>query len=254
MRTLLFFCGFLLTFSSGHAQAWQVFTDDIMVHRDGAASAIISVHMVAGELRITGDGREVLEGEVRYSDPDWKPSLYSSINNERIYVKLRMPRQGHDLSMDDDDENKWTLALNPDLPVDLILNLGAGKADIDLAGLPLRSLNLRLGAGEFTIDLSNTSLPMLLLNAGVGQVTIRLGGEWKNGLKAKMNCGIGELNLYFPDDIPAFVRTSGILGEVNRQGFRREGQNFILEPEGTKGPVLKVLINGGIGQVNLRTG
>jgi hypothetical protein len=52
------------------------------------------------------------------------------------------------------DQYTWTLALNPDLPMSLEAELGAGNAEVYLGDLNLTDLRVEMGAGNALIDLT----------------------------------------------------------------------------------------------------
>jgi hypothetical protein len=235
------------------SQWGKVTKENIRVEPNGVSSAAMMISMVAGELQLSSGTDMLLSGEVRYSDNDWKPVLWTKKKDNRMDISLKMPPQGPSLSMGDEDVNTWELRMNRTLPTDLLLTLGAGKSNINLEGVNLTSLYLKLGAGEFHVNVSGSSVPKLQIHAGVGQVFLNLGGEWKNDLIAQINGGIGELTIYVPEQVGVFVQVSGVLGEIDAPGFHREGHTYMNEAFAKPGPVLKIQINAGIGQINLRS-
>jgi hypothetical protein len=142
------------------------------------------------------------------------------------------------------------LRLNPDVPLDLSLALGATEARLDLGGMMLRGLNLSSGAAEATVDfsapnrtrmvsvsmdvgaasltadnLANANAASLTVDGGVGAVDLGFGGSWTGDLDARVHVTLGKVTLRIPRDVGVqldmqrFITSFDNDGLVKRDGY-----------------------------------
>ncbi len=76
--------------------------------------------------------------------------------------------------------NGWQVQLNRDTPLDLIVDLTAASASLDLAAYPLKSLDANLDASTLSLpDLGDQpTLERLVVNSSASPVDITLGGAY----------------------------------------------------------------------------
>lgn len=228
----------------------QTFQKTIERHDDELVRTEISMN--AGELKVHGGSRDLVDAEIKYTREAWKPEIYYSSNNARGKLVIEQPDSGFkNINFGDDDDNNWDISLNEDVKQDIYMKVGAGSTDIDLQGFLLNYFSLEAGVGEYDIDLSDTSVPDVEINAGVGEVNLNLTGDWKNNLKAEINGGIGELNLVLPSDIGVRLEVSGGLGSVDASGFRKDGNVYTNDAYNNARYVMDIEVNGGMGDVNV---
>ena len=83
---------------------------------------------------------------------------------------------------------RWDLNLTPDIPLDLIIDIGAGEMLLDFADLELHSLYANQGVGRMVIDLPDTIAEKVLIKQGVGVIEVevpentRIAVDAQNGL------------------------------------------------------------------------
>src|SRR5215469_4606336 len=92
-------------------------------------SARLEVKMDAGELRLSGGSAKLAESDVDYNVPSWKPRFITHISGLRADVRIEQPTNGEFLG---DVQYKWGVRLNDQVPWDIVTNLGAGEAHLDL--------------------------------------------------------------------------------------------------------------------------
>ena len=100
----------------------------------------------------------------------------------------------------------WDLRLNNEIPIDLLLHFGAGKARLDLGSLNMRSIEVEMGVGEIEMDLRGTS---------------------KRDYSVRIRGGIGEATVYLPANVGVYAKAEGGLGEIKVRGLRRENQHWV---------------------------
>jgi hypothetical protein len=137
------------------------------------------------------------------------------------------------------------------VPMELTLEFGAGRANIDLGGLALTDLEVHTGAAEATIDVSrpnpeamararlevgaadftarrlgNLNARRIEVNAGVGDITIDLTGAWQQDGAVQINMGLGSLQLRLPDGVGVKLQEKTFLTSVDTQGLVKRGDAY----------------------------
>jgi len=209
----------------------QETSDTRSVELAGAESARVQVDMGAGELWIEGGSAKLLDADFHYSVRSWKPEIKYDVSAGRGYLTVRQPpvhgfNTGH-------RDNRWDLHLNDKVPIDLRVNVGAGKGTLKLSGTALRRLEIEIGAGELQVDLT---------------------GAWDHDLEAEVRGGVGEATVRLPRDVGVRATATGGLGGVNVQGLHKDGSYYVNDAYGKSDVHLRLTVTGGIGQINLLVG
>jgi hypothetical protein len=231
----------------------------------------VNLSMIAGEFRLSGGANALLEGEVQYNVPDWKPTVVSENNSltisqgESDYTNNGFPS--------DDIVNVWNVKLG-NAPMNLVLEAGAYEATIDLTGIPLRSLNVQDGASESEVrfdalnpeqmrtlmyqtgasqitfvGLANANLSQMKFEGGAGQYSFDFSGDLQQDANITIRAGLSDIEILVPEGVSAEVFVSDGAGEVTAQdSWRRQGNSF--ENQGS-GPRLFITIELGAGTLRL---
>lgn len=218
----------------------------------GADHVKAKIEMVVGSINLSAQNiNQLIQAECVYYEEKWKPRFEYDVsqNMGELHISNREGVSDHDY--DEDDQSEWTLVINDDIPVELSIYLGAGDATIDLEASKIEKMDYEMKAGSCDMDLRNTSVPLLSINAIVGEATVDLSGRWKNDLDAYIKGGVGNLTLILPDDYSIELRISGVIGEVDIRGFRKEGKYYYRKNEDNK-EVLYIEVHGGIGDVEVQ--
>ena len=143
------------------------------------------------------------------------------------------------------------LELARGIPIDLDLEFGAVKADIDLAGLALTDLDLSAGASESLITVSepnpvpmgtasfeagaaefhvtqlgNLNAERIEVDAGVGSITLGFGGRWKQDARVSIDMGLGSLELRIPEGLGVRLRKDSFLTALDSEGLIKRGDVY----------------------------
>lgn len=175
---------------------------------------------------------------------------------------------------------KWNIGLSPDLPIELDIHAGVGKAEFDLSHLNITQLNISGGAGEFEAKLPRGSYPAKI-SCGVGEVSIEIpsgadvdlnvgGGtgeinldiEADANVQAVIRAGVGEVNVEVAQETPVKLTAKHGLGSINvskrvprvsgsDKGFDRSGSWQSHGFEGAENTV-SIRYDGGVGAFNLK--
>lgn len=215
-------------YSDGGWPVGDVETESRSVKLGDAKSVRAEIHMGAGEMKLTGGARELLEAEFSYNVRRWKPEVEYSVSGERGLLTLRQPEQSGGAM--GPRHYQWDLHFNNKVPLELSVNLGAGKAELTLGSLALRNLDLNLGVGEAVVDLS---------------------GDWKNDLEAHIKGGVGKATVRLPRAVGVEVHAKHGLGQVRPGELRKHNGAYVNEAYGKSPVTLRVNVEGGIGEIRL---
>jgi hypothetical protein len=89
-------------------------------------------------------------------------------------------------------ERVWELAVNPAVPLDLDVDMGAGRVVVDLQEATLSDLDVDMGAGEVIVTLAEKGPYDCDLSAGVGNVVVVI----PEGLEVRIRTDAAILNTH----------------------------------------------------------
>ncbi len=183
-----------------------------------------------------------------------------------------------DLPRDADASGRLDLSLNPSVPTDLRLGIGAGRARLNLGDARLTRLELLTGAGDVEVGFARENrAPMELLsiksgaaafaaeNLGnarfrrlefygfVGDVVLDFSGSWRSSAEAEIRMGLGELLMRVPEHVGVRVRRSG-LASLSAANFEQVGDYWLSPNWETARVRLEVALVAGLGSVTVEHG
>jgi len=233
------------------------------------APASLVIGMGGGRLDMRSGGEKLVEGTVEYNIADWEPELSRSGKEVRIEQTIRDAA-----FLGTRVVNNWDLRLGA-VPMDLTIQAGAYEGRLDLGGVALTGLRISDGASKATVTFdkpnpvempnftystgaSNISLTGLLnanfaemnFKGGAGNYELDFSGQIKREVKVFIDSGLGNITLRVPKGINAQINVSGGLNNVSTQGtWTIEGQEY--RTIGAEGPLLKIQVNVGMGNLQL---
>lgn len=194
-------------------------TEHRSVQLGNAKSVQVEVHMGAGELKLGSGASDLLDGDFTYERSGKDLEIDYRVSGDRGILSVRQPAG-----------EMVDIRLKNGVPMDLEVELGAGKSELTVGSLELRKLDVRVGVGECTVDLA---------------------GDWKENMKATIKGGIGKTTVLLPEDVGVRVRAHGGIGEIRRGPLEQKGDVFVNETYGKSPVTLDVEVAGGIGEINL---
>jgi hypothetical protein len=198
------------------------------IERDAAERVRVSLHMNAGELRVTGGSPKLMEGDFTYNMAGSKPD-----------VRYRGTGAFGDLTVEEPSIGRahvgnhgytWDLRFSNEVPLDIKVQFGAGEAWLDMGSLDLRNVDVEMGAGQVQMDLR---------------------GSPKRDYGVRIRGGVGEATVRLPRDTGIYAEASGGLGSINVHGLRHEGDHWINDAYRSGGVRIRLDVHGGIGAINL---
>lgn len=204
----------------------------------GATSARVDVELGAGRLNMTGGtvagaGRplglgQLLRGEFLAADQD--PTISYDVDSRVGRLRLVQP-EGDGLSWPwRSRDETWNLYLNPTVPTDLRVEVGAGESRLALGGLSLTGLDVATGAGATTLDLS---------------------GDWRAGLSGRIEGGAGDLTLRLPRQVGVRVEMNQGMGDLDVGDFVPRDGAYVNPAFGQSPVTIDLTVEHGAGDVAL---
>jgi hypothetical protein len=215
-------------YSNGGLPVGELQTESRSVKLGDAKSVRAEIHMRAGELKLAGGARELLEAEFSYNVARWEPQVEYSVSGTRGLLTIRQPeRTGGPMGP---GHYQWDLHFYGKVPLELSVNLGAGKSELTLGSLALTNLDLNMGVGETVVDLT---------------------GDWEKDLAARIQGGVGKATVRLPRDVGVQIYAKRGIGEIRAGGLSKTDGAYVNEAYGKSPVTLRINVETGIGEINL---
>jgi hypothetical protein len=199
------------------------------VEMDDSEVVRAELRMGAGDLRVIDGGAKLMRADFAYSVPSWKPEVRYSRQGKQAALTIEQPGHNHTTTLGN-TKYSWDLQVNKKVPLDLVLNFGAGQARLDLGSLDLRGLEVHMGVGQLDVDLRGVPKHSynVTINGGIGQATVRVSAD--AGIYAEAHGGIGSIQV---------------------SGLRHEEGHWVSPAYDRAGNKVRIEIQGGIGEVRV---
>jgi hypothetical protein len=235
--------------ASIEAQTWRTLTSERQV-RD-TAPIDVQIQYGAGTLTIEPAVSPTLyRMTLRYDEEAFSPLAEYDQDRRVPRLGVQSPERGR-RSIRGRDESTATIALTRAVPLNLNLDFGAGRADIQLGGVSLRRLSISTGASETTVvfdspnpvladrisieagaadlrvtGLANTRAERISFQGGVGATVLDFGGTWSRSTTASVQMGIGSVTLRLPRGQGVRINRSSFLTSFSTPGLERRGNSY----------------------------
>jgi hypothetical protein len=197
------------------------------VELDKSEMVRVEMKMGAGELQVQGGSPKLMDADFSYNVPSWKPLVRYEASSFRGQLTVEQPRSSHGRS---NITYKWDLRLNDGVPLDVIADLGAGQARMDLGSLNLRSVTVNMGVGELRLDLRGTP---------------------KRDYDVHVHGGVGHAIVNLPKDVGVDANATGGIGHISVTGLEREGNRWRNPGHENARVTIHLDVEGGIGDIEL---
>lgn len=204
-------------------------TRETSIHLDKGQTerADVDLNMGAGEMALRGGASKLLDGRFEFNVPSWEPKVSSSNNGTHAEIKISQPENAH---LGGDRRYLWDLQLNDHVLLDLAINCGAGKANLDLGELELRHVEVHMGAG---------------------QIDLNLEGQPARDYDVQISGGVGQATVHLPKDVGIWAEANGGLGSITVSGLdKKDGHWENSEYDKAKVNV-RLKVEGGIGEIRI---
>ena len=226
-RTLILSACLSLTACEMNVSTGPVQHENRTVALDKAEMARLELKMGAGELQVDGGASDLLDADLSYNVPSWKPILIDDSTGVRREIRLEQPSGSH---AGGNTVYKWNLRLNNDVPLDLVAHLGAGQARMTLGAVNLRSVEVNMGVGEMNLDLT---------------------GNPRRDYTVDLKGGVGQATVIVPASAGVIATARGGIGDISVKGLEKRGDTWINPAHEQAPATIHVNVKGGIGQINI---
>jgi len=185
------------------------------------------VHMPSGMLYIEGGAAQLMQADFNQGAAWSAPTVDYSVEN--AFGTLTIDQQSGSQFVGHSD-NTWRLKLSDEVPLDLQVDVGAGRSDLNLAKIDLTGLRLNIGAGQVNVDLT---------------------GERSKDLQAQIHGGVGEAIVRLPKNVGVVANVHGGLGSIDVHGLKDEDGQYVNAAYGKSPNTLHLTVEGGIGHIRL---
>ena len=224
-------------------------TETRSVALDGATAARVELDMDYGELVVAaaaGDaaaaspaaGGALMDAAFTYEDDDWRPRVEYAVAGVEGTLRVEQPGGMGDISFSDlddiaegDVDNRWDVRLSPDVPLDLDLDVSAGETVLHLGGLDLAGLDVNAGVGDVELDFAGTTL--------------------ERDVDATVDAHGGKITIEVPAGLAVRISADAEVGDVDADGFEREGDSYVTPAFGDATPALRLEVDGTVGEIDL---
>jgi hypothetical protein len=201
--------------------------DSKSIELGGAKAVRMSVQMPAGELRIEGGAGQLFSGEFFHAGSWSVPDVDYSVDDGVGTLRVQQNGGGTHIGSSD---NTWNLKVTDGTPLELKIDMGAGRGDFRLAKVDLTRLEVNIGAGQVNVDLT---------------------GERAKDLEAEIQGGVGQAVVKLPRNIGVVATVHGGLGTVDVHGLTKDDERYVNAAYGKSPQTLRLTVEGGIGQIKL---
>ncbi|MGC1484854.1 MAG: toast rack family protein [Candidatus Acidiferrum sp.] len=210
--------------SSGYSMQHQSRTVD----RQNAKSVRVSLDMGAGDLDLSGGSSHLLEADFDYRSSAGSPQVDYSVSGTT--GDLNITQQDTDKHFGATSDNHWTVHLANDVPLEIKIDMGAGRGNLRLRDIDVGNLKLDMGAGQVDVDLT---------------------GNRKSDLTADIEGGVGEANIRLPKNVGVIVNASGGIGTIDAHGLNHDGDEYTNDLYGKSPVTIHLRVHGGVGTIRL---
>jgi hypothetical protein len=201
--------------------------DSKVIDRDASESAHVSLHMGAGDMKVSSGTEKLLRAYFTYNVPQFKPDVRYSTSGGVASITIDQPDShahiGH-------VKYEWDLRLNKEIPLDLDAHFGAGQAQLDLGGLNLRRVGVEMGVGQLSMDLR---------------------GAPTHDYSVSIHGGVGEAEVKLPNTVGIEATAVGGIGEISVNGLTKEDGRWVNEAFKNPGVKVHLDVHGGIGAIHI---
>lgn len=199
---------------------------------DGARTAEVSLRLGVGEVTVdaAAPAASALSGTILAGRGETISQRATRVG-DTVVVSIVSGQSGP-ASVMRDDPRRWTLSLTRAVPVDLSVQAGVGRTNLDLRAAQLSALSYGAGVGETTVTLPESG-----------------------GYRGEFELGVGATTVRLPQSVEARVVVRTGLGRASVTGtFSRDGDVYTTPGYEAASPAdrVELSVQGGVGAVTVQ--
>ena len=258
------------------AQTYQTITESRRV--DASKPLAVDVTFAAGRLALRpAEGTDMYRVGLKYIENVFDPTIQYDPAGHSLAIKVE--GHGHtDLKNSDTWKQQLDLDLPRDVPLDLTMEFGAVKGDMDLGGLTLRSASIKTGASETSIgfssptrgscnrlefevgaaqfeaeQLGNSGCRFVSLTGAIGKMVLDFDGDalWKGEMHAAIKVGLGEVTLRIPESVGIRLDATRFLAAFDKAHLEKRGSAYFSPNYDSASAKLIIDLNATLGSIDI---
>jgi len=242
---------------------------------DGNGLFTVHASFAVGDLVVRPANGRLYRVSMDYADV-FDPTIRFDPAGRSLTIKLDGEGNLNGKDLEDLDQ-RLSLDLPRDVPLDLTMEFGALEADIDLGELMLRAGKIRAGASHTTVffssatrgvcerldfevgaaefdalQLGNSGCREISLKGAVGEMTLDFSGErLAKETRLFIKVGLGEVRLRIPEAAGIRLEANRFLASVSRAGLVKQGSAFVSPGyDGAKAKLI-IEVDAALGSVEI---
>ncbi|UPM53601.1 toast rack family protein [Gottfriedia acidiceleris] len=210
----------------------KVKEETVSIHKDQAKKLDVSLDLGAGVMNLSEGTKNWVDGTIEYNNKYFNPDVSYKLKDVTGKVRIEQSKKHFPKVKIGKLKNEWNLELSNKLPIDLDVNTGASKTNLDLRGLNLNKLEIE---------------------AGVGELNVNLGGSWNKSFEANIETGVGKTTIVLPSDVGVKINLNKGIGKANVVDLISKGNGVYVNEAYEKADVkLTINVDLGVGEVNFK--
>ena len=256
------------------AQQWRTVT--AARQHQGERTLDVRVQYGAGDLRVgPAAGNLLYRMELRH-DERWTRPL-SEYDRASGTLRLGVEGTGRRSQRGREGGGHAHVELAPRTPMDLRMEFGAGRAEMELGGMAVRTLELATGASETELrwaspnrvaasqvriasgasrlrvrGLGNARAERIRFEGGVGETVLEFDGAWSGNADLGVEMGLGAVTLRFPRSLGVRIESRSALARFSPAGMERRGDAWYSAGWDRARHRLTVRVDAAFGAVNVQ--
>ena len=227
IAVLLFIFWHGRAFSRDRRTVWQ--HQARTVDLQSAKSVHTSLEAGSGEITINGGSDHLVDADFDYDRSYDAPRVEYNVANGVGQLRISQDNGGTHTHFGSHDI-KWNLRFSDEVPLELRIEMGAGRGNLRLRDLQVNRLDVEMGAGQVDLDLT---------------------GDRRNDLTANLEGGVGQATIRLPKNVGVIAHASGGIGSINAHDLKHDGDEYTNEAYGKTPATIHLKVEGGVGQISL---
>ncbi len=209
-------------------------TETVSQALQDADRALVNLRMGAGEIRlgVIENSPNLAEGRVDYSKRSSKVVERFDLRSGRAEWTLSSGQGSSSMLAGEDLNERWDLKLSSRVPLEVDIEMGAGKVAANLKDVKASNVDIDLAVGDVTVTLP--------ASAGTARLTVKM--------------AVGEITIIAPAGVGLRVRPSKLLGsfEVSGLSMSQSGSYWVTDNYATAANKVDLRAELVIGSIKVR--
>jgi len=273
---IMLFMLFIAAYPLMADEGW-IETEEFSYHVNSGQKLEVLLDVDAGEIAVEpndSSGQCLIRLSYSMEDCD----AFVDFREKSNVLKISLDKRGW--GANGDDHLRAEILLPTDVEMAVKTKVKAGEVFFNVGGLRLEEFRLRVWAGEVSVyfdepnpiimkyldintsigelntsQLGNARFEKAKINGGIGEINVDFTGACLNNAMAKVDLDIGEADVILPSDRGVRISIGGAFGFLSSKNidgdFRRQGRYYYTENFEEQEQSLSVRITPGLGELNV---